>query len=188
MKGVSDELAPVVARAREGDRAALEDLLVRVRPGIVRYCRARLGRTDGSYGSADDVAQEVCVAVITALPGYAALGRPFMAFVFGIASHKVADARRAGYRDHSVPTELIPDQADPTAGPEQMAVATDDARRARTLLEQLPEAQREVLFLRVVAGLTAEETGAALNMSAGAVRVAQHRGLARLRALSVEQF
>jgi RNA polymerase sigma-70 factor, ECF subfamily len=37
-----------------------------------------------------------------------------------------------------------------------------------------------------VAGLSAEETGAALGMSPGAVRVAQHRALARLRTLSAE--
>ncbi len=52
------------------------------------------------------------------------------------------------------------------------------------LLDQLPSHQRELLLLRVVAGLSAEETGSALGMSSGAVRVAQHRALARLRALA----
>ena len=36
-------------------------------------------------------------------------------------------------------------------------------------------------MLRVATGLTAEETGAALGMSAGAVRVAQHRALVKMR-------
>ena len=44
----------------------------------------------------------------------------------------------------------------------------------------------KLLLLRVVAGLSAEETGAALGMTPGAVRVAQHRALARLRSLSAE--
>jgi len=46
---------------------------------------------------------------------------------------------------------------------------------------------RELVILRVVTGLSAEETGNVLGMSAGAVRVAQHRALARLRALAVEE-
>ena len=186
MSPVTDELAPLVARAREGDSAAMGELLARLRPGIVRYCRARLGRRDGSYGSSDDVAQEVCVAVLTALPRYVDQGRPFAAFVYGIAGHKVADAQRASFRDRSDATDLLPDRADEAPGPEEAAVAAAEAETARALLDQLPDAQRELLLLRVVAGLSAEETGAALDMSPGAVRVAQHRALARLRVLAAE--
>ena len=58
-----------------------------------------------------------------------------------------------------------------------------DARLARALLASLPAAQRRLLLLRVVAGLSAEDTGYVLDMSPGAVRVAQHRALIRLRAL-----
>jgi RNA polymerase sigma-70 factor (ECF subfamily) len=62
-----------------------------------------------------------------------------------------------------------------------------DARLARTLLAHLPAAQRRLLLLRVVAGLSAEDTGYVLDMSPGAVRVAQHRALARLRALAARE-
>jgi len=186
MSPVTDELAPLVARAREGDEAAVGELLARLRPGIVRYCRARLGRSGGSYGSPDDVAQEVCVAVLTALPRYVDQGRPFAAFVFGIAGHKVADAQRAVFRDRSDATDTMPDHADDGPTPEDAAIAAAEADRARALLDQLPPMQRELLLLRVVAGLSAEETGAALDMTPGAVRVAQHRALARLRVLAAE--
>ena len=81
--------ADLVARAVHGDPHATEALLAQARPGLVRYCRARLGRIGGAYTTADDVAQEVCLAVLTALPGYRVQGRPFLAFVYGIASHKV---------------------------------------------------------------------------------------------------
>jgi RNA polymerase sigma-70 factor (ECF subfamily) len=186
MTPVTDELAPLVARAQTGDRAALEELLARLRPGVVRYCRARLGRRGGTYGSADDVAQEVCMAVITALPRYVDQGRPFAAFVYGIAGHKVADAQRAGFRDRSEVTDTLPDRPDEGPGPEDAAVAAAEATRAAALLDRLPPAHRELLLLRVVGGLSAEETGAALGMSSGAVRVAQHRALARLRSLAAE--
>jgi len=181
-----DELAPFAVAARTGDRAAAQELLVRLRPSIVRYCRARLGRTAGSYGSADDVAQEVCTAVFTSLDRWQDQGRPFAAWAYGIAAHKVADAHRASYRDRTEPVETLPESADTSAGPEEHAVAAERARHTRALLDRLPEAQRELLLLRVVAGMSAEETGAALGMSAGAVRVAQHRALARLRTLAPE--
>ncbi len=50
-----------------------------------------------------------------------------------------------------------------------------------TLLQILPEKQREILILRVVVGMSAEETAEAVGSTAGAVRVAQHRALARLK-------
>ncbi len=186
MSTTTDELAPLVAAARKGDAAAAQDLITRLRPGLLRYCRARLGRTDGSYGSADDVAQEVCTAVFTSLDRYVDQGRSFTAFAYGIAGHKVADALRAGYRDRSDAVETLPESVDTSAGPEETAVAADQAARARLLLDRLPEPQRELLLLRVVAGLSAEDTGAALGLSAGAVRVAQHRALAKLRTLALE--
>jgi RNA polymerase sigma-70 factor (ECF subfamily) len=126
------------------------------------------------------------MAVITALPRYVDQGRPFAAFVYGIAGHKVADAQRAGFRDRSDATDTLPERADEAPGPEETAVAASEAAAATALLELLPPAHRELLLLRVVAGLSAEETGAALGMTAGAVRVAQHRALARLRELSAE--
>ena len=49
------------------------------------------------------------------------------------------------------------------------------------LLRLLPEKQREIVVLRVVVGLSAEETAEAVGSTPGAVRVAQHRALLRLR-------
>jgi RNA polymerase sigma-70 factor, ECF subfamily len=172
--------------AVRGQPAAIDTLLRQIRPMVVRYCRARLGRISGHYHAADDVAQEVCIAVLSALPRYQDVGRPFASFVFGIASHKVADAMRSAAR-LAIPTEDLPDSPDERPGPEETAVAYLEAERARALLARLPVNQRELLVLRVLSGLSAEETGNALGMSAGAVRVAQHRALARLRAIAVEE-
>ncbi|HEY3735397.1 MAG TPA: RNA polymerase sigma factor ShbA [Streptosporangiaceae bacterium] len=172
--------------AIRGQPDAIESLLEQVRPMVVKYCRTRLGRISGHYHAADDVAQEVCIAVLSALPRYRDMGRPFASFVFGIASHKVADAVRSATRS-AVPTEDLPDGPDDHPGPEEMAVAYVEAQRARDLLARLPGHLRELLLLRVVTGLTAEETGNVLGMSPGAVRVAQHRALARLRAIAVAE-
>jgi len=179
-------LRDLTSRAARGQPAAIESLLEHIRPMIVRYCRARLGRVAGHYHVADDVAQEVCIAVLSALPRYRDMGRPFASFVFGIASHKVADAMRNAAR-LAVPTEVLPDGPDEQPGPEETVVAYLEAQQARALLARLPGHLRELVILRVVTGLSAEETGNVLGMSAGAVRVAQHRALARLRAFAVEE-
>jgi len=180
-----EEMGELAARAAQGDARAIDGLLVRVRLMVHRYCRARLGRLPGSEHAADDVAQEVCIAVLSALPRYRDQGRPFEAFVFGIAAHKVADVQRAAMR-LAVPTDSVPDSPDERLGPEDEVLRQSDARRVRELLNQLPAHQRELLILRVAVGLSAEETGTALGMSAGAVRVAQHRALSRLRSLAGE--
>ncbi len=172
--------------AVRGEPTAIESLIRQVRPMIVRYCLARLGPAGWYSQLADDVAQEVCIALIAALPRYRDRGRPFSAFVFGIASHKLADARRAAAR-LALPVADVPDIADDRPGPEDCVIASLDRQRARALLARLPEHQRELLLARVVAGLSADETGAALGMSPGAVRVAQHRALARLRTLALAE-
>ncbi|PYE14612.1 RNA polymerase sigma factor (sigma-70 family) [Williamsia limnetica] len=121
------------------------------------------------------------MAVMTALPRYQDQGRPFMAFVYGIAAHKVADAHRAAGRNKSEPVEEMPERMDTGDGPEQRALDSDAGRRMDELLATLPEKQREVLVLRLVVGLSAEETAAAVGSTAGAVRVAQHRALGKLK-------
>ena len=176
-----ERLDAVVAEAVAGDRDALREVLETIRPIVVRYCRARIGTTERSGLSADDVAQEVCLAAITALPRYRDQGRPFLAFMYGIAAHKVADAHRAAGRDLSYPADSVPELRSLEAGPEQLAVEADSVAQMNELLEVLPDKQREILILRVVVGLSAEETATAVSTTPGAVRVAQHRALARLK-------
>jgi RNA polymerase sigma-70 factor, ECF subfamily len=185
--GESDNLRDLTALAARGQQAAIESLVQQIRPMVVRYCRSRLGRITGHYHVADDVAQEVCIAVVSALPRYQDIGRPFASFVFGIASHKVADAVRNAGR-LAIPTEDLPDGPDSSPGPEETVVALLEAKRAMSLLSRLPAGQRDLLVLRVLSGLSAEETGQQLGMSPGAVRVAQHRALARLRVIAREEW
>ncbi|HWD04814.1 MAG TPA: RNA polymerase sigma factor ShbA [Amycolatopsis sp.] len=174
--------APVSA-AVAGDPHAAAQLLAVIRPMVVRYCRGRIGGVDRAFCTADDVAQEVCIAVLAALPSYRDQGRPFLAFVYGIAQHKVADAHRAAARHRFDLVAEPPDAPDPTDGPEHRALRGELTARLRQLLEVLPERQREIVLLRVVVGLSAQETAEVVGSSPGAVRVAQHRALLRPRAL-----
>jgi RNA polymerase sigma-70 factor (ECF subfamily) len=181
MDDTTDVLDDVVALAMTGDRSAVARVLTLVRPLVVRYCRARLRGSDRSSASADDVAQEVCLAILTALPGYRVQGKPFLAFVYGIAAHKVIDAHRAAARNRAEPVENVPDSTEVADGPEQRALRLELSAEIGQLLDQLPDKQREIIVLRIVVGLSAEETAEAVGSTPGAVRVAQHRALARLR-------
>ncbi len=145
----------------------------------LRYARARLGRY-GVEDAAQDVAQEVCVAVLTALPTFDDRGLPFEAFVYSIAARKVADAQRRVMRS-AAPMADVPESADEEAGPEHLAMMRDEAGQVMALLSSLPPAQREIVILRVALGMSTEETAVALGMTPGAVRVAQHRALTKLR-------
>ncbi len=182
MTSVGDDLDVLVGSAVDGDRNAVEGVIRWIRPLVVRYCRARVGRQEKTFASADDVAQEVCLAVLMALPSYRDQGRPFLAFVYGIAAHKVADAHRSAARNRTEPVPETPDS--PTAladGPEQRAMQGELAEQMTKLLGTLPDKQREILILRVVVGLSAEETAEAVGSTPGAVRVAQRRALGGLR-------
>ena len=150
-------------------------LLAAARPLVVRYCRARLGPD-----SADDVAQDVCLALLKALPGRPP-ERPFADFLWGIARNQVTAARKAAARQQDEPVAELPDQADSSMSPEQNALRRELGERMAKLLRVLPRKQREIVVLRVVVGLSAEETAAAVGSTPGAVRVAQHRALGRLR-------
>ncbi|OLT20803.1 RNA polymerase subunit sigma [Pseudonocardia sp. CNS-139] len=178
-------LESLVGAAVEGDLAARERLLAEIHPLVLRYCRGRLGRQETVSGSADDVAQEICLAVVNALPGYTLRGLSFRAFVYGIAAHKVTDAFRAIGRNRAEPMADLPDAPVVHDGPEQHVLTGELTERLGALLHRLTPRQREVLVLRIAVGLSAEETAAAVGSTPGAVRVTQHRALNRLRRMVV---
>ena len=171
----------IIPAAVAGDSQARERLLAEIYPLVQRYCRGRLGRSEGIIGSADDIAQDVCLAVISALPNYQIKDLSFLAFVYGIAAYKVTDAFRAIGRNRTDPVAELSDAPILSDGPEQRLLAAELAERLGHLLHKLTPRQREVLVLRIAVGLSAEETAQVVGSTPGAVRVTQHRALNRLR-------
>jgi RNA polymerase sigma-70 factor (ECF subfamily) len=172
----------LVTSSMAGEQDAVATLFTWIRPAIVRYCRSRIGRSGSAYSSADDVAQEICMAVLGALTRYGDAPESFLPFVYGIAAHKVADHYRRAGRDKSDPAADVPDGIDHGASPEQQIMHADLRERLEALLATLPPRQREILVLRLVVGLSAQETATAVGLTPTAVRVTQHRALAKLRA------
>jgi RNA polymerase sigma-70 factor (ECF subfamily) len=173
----------LVRLAVTGNRAAVAGLLRELRPIVFRYCLGRLGSWQDGSSDAEDCAQEVLLAVVRALPGYRYELDGFLPFVFGIAGHKVSDFHRRRARNRTSPVADPPagrgDVTDPTGEEVERSAALD---WSSGLLDTLPPRQREILVLRIILGMTAEETAVAVGLSsAGAVRVAQHRALTTLR-------
>lgn len=152
-----------------------EHAWIRARAILVRYVGARIGDAH----EVEDVVQECLIAA--AMSPRRETGDP-LPFLLGTARHKTADWWRDRGRGRSVPVAEVPDRVDDADGPLELAVRNEDATRARTLLQALPERDAELLMLRM-AGCSASETAGALGMNEGSVRVAQHRALAKLRAL-----
>jgi RNA polymerase sigma-70 factor, ECF subfamily len=170
----------LVARARDGEEIAVHLVVSAVRAIALRYSRARLSTYAGGAEVAEDVAQEVSLAVVDLLPRYTDQGAPFAALVFAVAANKVADAQRRFGRTPVQVVDELPDRAEPSLGPEQQLMVRSDVETALALLDRLPERMARVVRMRAE-GLSAEEVGQVLGMTANAVRVSQHRGLARLR-------
>lgn len=173
-----DQLAEL---ARLGDEASRNELLRLVRVGVLRYLLARGLPDDDSQ----DLAQDVCLGVIKALPQWRDLGRPMWAMVFAIARNKMADRTRAFAARREVPVEQVGETVnhliDLGLGPAEAAESTESVARVRALLEALPTTQREVLLLRVMVGLSTVETAEALTLTVGSVRVLLHRAVTALR-------
>ncbi|MFR9806192.1 sigma-70 family RNA polymerase sigma factor [Pseudonocardia sp. RS010] len=173
-----DEL---VAPARRGDERALTELLVLVRPLVLRYCENRL---HASAVSAEDVTQEVCIALLRALPSYQDRGRPFLAFVHAVASHRIASACSTAVRTHERAVAELPEPGDGCERRDQPELSALDrvaAAEVDRLLRRLPGRAREILLLRVVWGLSVRETAEHLALKPESVRLNQHRALQALR-------
>jgi RNA polymerase sigma-70 factor (ECF subfamily) len=146
-------------------------------------------RTNSStrYPTPEDLAQEISLAVARAIPAYQDRGKPFMAFVYRIAANKIVDARRSQSRDLSVPTDEVPDHEPESDTPETLAIIDSASNEVAELLDHLSEKARRIVTLRVFGGYSAEETAAIVGSTAGAVRVAQFRGLAKMREILEER-
>src|SRR5262245_953764 len=109
-------------------------------------------------------------------------GAGFEGWLFGILRNVVHEAWRAQARsermaDVPVPVPVSID-ADPIA---DRILGREEIDELRKAFSRLTAEEQEILELRVVAGLSADEVAALQGRAAGTVRMAQHRALARLR-------
>lgn len=169
-----------------GDPDALAEVLRIARPLIYRFCVARLGTDTDGHLSADDITQDVCLALTTAIPAYRPQGTPLLRFIIAITTHKIADARRSMARNVVSLEHDTTEFACPHDGPEECAMSNETRSDLRRLIDTLPSIQKLILVMRIVWGMSAVDTAQALGTTPGAVRIAQHRALKRLRTALAE--
>lgn len=129
----------------------------------------------------EDLTSEVFLAVFERLALFEGTEAGFRSWVFTIAHNKVADAQRRINRRPwtEVDGAYLPDR--PGGDVEDDALVAISAGTVRALLAELPDIQRDVLLLRIVADLTVAQVAAAMGKSQGAIKQHQRRALAHLR-------
>jgi len=107
-------------------------------------------------------------------------GAKFSTWIFAITYHACCD--RLNRRKHYASDEL-PERADTAPGPEQKAIALDEATRLRAAIDALPEKYRTVVTLFHLQGRQYEEIAAVLGLPMGTVKTHLFRAKEQLRRL-----
>jgi RNA polymerase sigma-70 factor, ECF subfamily len=175
------ETYALVERARSGDREAYAMLFDRFHDEIYRFAARRMG--DPIAGQ--DVAAETFADVFKGIHKYEQTGAPFEAWLYTIARRRIVDQVRSRARHDYA--ELPGDHAlEPSSSGHETSVL--DGMTLRALIARLPETERDVVELRFMEDLDVERTALRLGKQPGAVRVAQHRALTKLRTMMHEDL
>lgn len=162
----ADGHVELVRAAQAGDRAAYGELYCRFARAVQAVLLARLPRQH-----VDDLVQEVFLHAMTRLRE---LRDPaaFGGWICTLARRRAADHYR-----RRVPADPIMEAVSPASSPERAA----EAAAAIAAIQELPEAYRETLALRLLAGMSGPEIAIATGLTPDSVRVNLHRGFRLLR-------
>lgn len=178
----SDE--DLVARLCEGDHGALATLYDR----YGRPCFALARRVTADKSFAEDVVQEVFLALWKSPVRYDRSRGGFASWLLAMTHHKAVDAvrREETLRRHRAETT----EADQNASAESATspVPVDEqawvgvrGTQVRAALKELPDAQREALTLAYFGGYTQREVAALTGTPLGTVKTRMLAGMRRLR-------
>lgn len=166
----SDDLAPLVRGAVEGDPAAVRRLIGALGPALLRCVRRVLG---ADHADLEDVMQEAVFALVTALPRFRGESSTVHFACRVAALTAISARRRAGYRQNVTPA-FDPGELDTVPGraPSPLAdlVAEKRRRALMGLLGDLPDPQAEVLVLHYVLGYTVDQIAGSSSIPRDTVR------------------
>jgi RNA polymerase sigma-70 factor, ECF subfamily len=165
----------LVAKAREGDVGAYEELIRRHRDRIYRIAL----RITGDAADADDVTQEVVIQLWTALSGFVG-SSAFTTWLYRVVVNRSLDHQRRTRRwsgDEPGDTDLPP-----VAAPERSVLAGEELRAGLEAIARLPESQRVPFVLCQIEGLGYAEAAAITKVSEATLRGRLARARATLLA------
>lgn len=166
--GGSSTPVEVVAAARAGDEAAWETLFDLHYPRLYRFFRARMSSNE----QAEDLSSNVFLEAFRSIQKFQWQGKPFEAWLFGIARHQLASF----YRSRRVDVTDADLEQEPTVRDEFVAV------EIRDLLEALPHDYQTALELRFIVGLSGVEAAEVMGKSHTAYRSLLLRAVKAFRA------
>ena len=173
-----DEFGPLLRSAQGGDELAYGALWRRHQARVLRYLTVAAGRD-----AADDIASETWLDVARSLGRFDGDEDDFRRWLFTIARRRMIDARRAqARRPMVVGLDDRLEQAATGAGPAELVESASATEEALAIIATLKPDQAEIVALRVIGGLDVPAVATLVGKSAGAVRVAAHRGLRELAA------
>lgn len=165
------ELSTLMMQYQSADPAALDELVRRVSPPLLRYFgSSRFGRYD-----AEDMMQDCWMRIHRSRHTYRA-SEPVMPWIYAIARHTRLDAYRR--RQRLAAREVLVANVPDTLHQEAPEARQEDFER---LIATLPESQREVLFMLKVSGMSLEEIARATASTVGAVKQKARRAYSPLR-------
>ena len=175
---LTDEL---VAAAAAGDPDARGSIYASLAPQVLGYLRAR------GVDDPEAVTNDVFLQLLPQLSRVSGGAEGVRRLTFTIARARMVDAARA--RSRSAPTvPYLPDSDSRTVGSaEDAAHSALSLARVQAVLAVLPDDQRDVLTLRVVADLSIEQVAAIMGRSVGAVKQLQRRGMVAIRQALAER-
>ena len=160
-------------RYQRADPEAPTALVVALSPPLLRFFRSQVANRE----HADDLLQETWLRIHRVRHTYRP-GEPVLPWVYAIARRVRVDGYRRTRRImlHEITMEVLPEVA-------AQAEARNPGPTFDTLVASLPEAQREVVTMLKVGGLTLDEVACATSSTVGAVKQKAHRAYERLRKL-----
>ena len=176
---IGEGFPEVLLAAQVGAEWAWRTIYQDLSPTVIGYLRLQ------GVLEPEDLTGEVFVQVVRGLGRFAGDEAQFRSWVFVIAHHRVLDERRRRCRKPAEPAEQESiERYGPVGNSEDEALARLLIGEIRQTLAALSDGQREVLLLRIVGGLTLEETAAAVGRKIGSVKALQRRGIAAVRRTS----
>lgn len=171
----------LLRRAKGGDSTALDALMARYLPRLLRWASGRLPSYARSLLDTTDLVQETLMRAVEGLDGIEVRGPGgFQAYVRQAVLNRIRDQIRWAKRRPG-PDGVPEDLADHVPSPLEQAIGADVLARYEKALERLTEDERQLLHLRIELDFDYEEIATMTNRpSRDAVRMAVQRALRRL--------
>ena len=174
----------LIIKAKNGDRDALTQIVSDCWRPLYRFISYKTGKPE----EAQDIVQETFFRAFRSLSSYQMTETKFSTWLGRIAANLITDAWRKQGRTPVM--QNLDETQNIHAGdldPAEQVIQAETRKKLAAIVMELPAEQRQVIEMRILAGLPLKEAAVAMNKSEAAVKMLQQRALKALRAKMLEQ-